>query len=286
MKKLLGIVVLSLLLNSCTGAGSNLSSISVDPGKVIDMSNSTWKDTRGNYVGMIVGDVTITHNFYAGGKCSYSYWDLIKITEWECEWSQIGDKVKLIRKKWPRGCYEGTISGVMINWREDLKARCKTNKYWRSWMSKAISVTKYVGDEPKKVFKKTTLASKKKTCEEIGFKPNTEASANCILRLMEIEEAKLNRASQKDIAATQSLIEQEIAKKSRDQEAWKVLLGLTLGINNIGSTSSNISSGRAACFKSSETTSGLGKICYYNCMGTIRTINITSMQICPLSANF
>ena len=111
------------------------------------------------------------------------------------------------------------------------------------------------------------IESKKQECATIGFKPGTEKMAECILRLLEMEG------------------NEDIARRAREQEAWKTLLfgGMLTGS---GTTTSNTSSGGAACFKSSETTSGTGKICYYNCMGTTRALNITSMQICPLSANF
>jgi len=77
----------------------------------------------------------------------------------------------------------------------------------------------------------------------------------------------------------------EEAKASRDQEAWKVLLGLTLGSNPGSSSSSNSNlNGNISCIKSGEKTSGTNKICYYNCMGSTKTKNVSSMSICPLNA--
>ena len=132
---------------------------------------------------------------------------------------------------------------------------------------------------------KTSLSSKKNTCEDIGFSPNTDPFANCVLKLMEIEENKVNRASQAQIANTQRSIEQEIAKDGRDQEAWKFLLGM-MGTN--GATSSIgglLSPSSVSCNKTGETTSGTNKICYYNCMGSTKTINVGSMQSCPININ-
>ena len=255
MKKLLGILVLGLLLNGCAN-------FTHDPSTY----NQVFKATPdyidiGISISMKVGPAGVSdpstkriaiNHCTSHKKFTYAF--------------QFDDVSK-----------DYNLPGLHVYRFTCSKRQVYKKNYWNNY-------------NPTKVWekdvKKTTLASKKKTCEEIGFKPKTEASANCILRLMEIEEARLNRASQKDIAATQSLIEQEIAKKSRDQEAWKVLLGLTLGTNSFGSASSNTSSGGAACFKSSETTSGTSKICYYNCMGSTKALNISSMQICPLSANF
>jgi len=39
------------------------------------------------------------------------------------------------------------------------------------------------------------------------------------------------------------------------------------------------------CFKSGERTSGMNKICYYNCLGSEAAITIKSHQLCPLSIN-
>ena len=39
------------------------------------------------------------------------------------------------------------------------------------------------------------------------------------------------------------------------------------------------------CFKSGEQTSGMNKICYYDCMGSTAAITISSVQLCPLSIN-
>lgn len=37
------------------------------------------------------------------------------------------------------------------------------------------------------------------------------------------------------------------------------------------------------CFKSGENTSGMNKICFYNCLGSTVAINISSVELCPLT---
>jgi hypothetical protein len=37
------------------------------------------------------------------------------------------------------------------------------------------------------------------------------------------------------------------------------------------------------CFYDSETTSGMNKICYYNCLGSLAAITIGFVDICPMS---
>lgn len=37
------------------------------------------------------------------------------------------------------------------------------------------------------------------------------------------------------------------------------------------------------CFKSGEQTSGMNKICYYNCLGSQAAITIGAVELCPLT---
>jgi len=282
MKKLLGIIVLGLLLSGNAYAE-----------KIVDMTNSVWKDTKGWYFGPIVGGIKYKYNFFEGGNCSYSYWDLIYRTDDDCDWEQNGNKVKIRYGNKMNMCKEGIISSRTIAWH---KINCTSNNVYsdgKKKISKAIFIEKYLDDSNNKdsvqIIKTSSLMDKKNTCKEIGFSPKTDPFANCVLRLMEIEEArsinKVSTNSQKEIAAAQSLIEQEIAKEGRDQEAWKVLLGM---LGTTGSTSASgglLSPGAVSCNKTGESTSGTNKICYYNCMGSTKTINVGSMQFCPININ-
>ncbi|MGO4438561.1 hypothetical protein [Rhizobium sp. RAF56] len=39
------------------------------------------------------------------------------------------------------------------------------------------------------------------------------------------------------------------------------------------------------CFKTGERTSGMNKICYYDCLGSAAAITIGAVELCPLSIN-
>ena len=39
------------------------------------------------------------------------------------------------------------------------------------------------------------------------------------------------------------------------------------------------------CFKTGEETSGMNKICYYDCMGSGAAITVSAVSICPLTIN-
>jgi len=258
--------------------------------RIVDMTNSVWKDTKGNYFGVAIGGMKYKYNFFEGGSCTYQYWDLIYRTGDDCEWSQNGNKVLIdYGAVWRNNCQEGIISGRTIAWHE---VYCGTNDPLdgtKKKMSKAKFVEKYLDNTNNKnsigIIKKTSLTDKKNTCKEIGFSPNTDPFANCVLKLMEIEENQANRSSQEQIANAQSLIEQEIAKEGRDQEAWKVLLGMFGATGSTSASGGLLSPGAVSCNKTGESTSGTNKICYYNCMGSTKTINVGSMQFCPININ-
>jgi len=41
----------------------------------------------------------------------------------------------------------------------------------------------------------------------------------------------------------------------------------------------------STCFKTDEETSGINKICYYDCLGSASAITISSVSLCPLIIN-
>jgi hypothetical protein len=39
------------------------------------------------------------------------------------------------------------------------------------------------------------------------------------------------------------------------------------------------------CFQTGEQSSGMNKICYYDCLGSQAAITVSSVQLCPLTIN-
>ena len=44
-----------------------------------------------------------------------------------------------------------------------------------------------------------------------------------------------------------------------------------------------VANSAVTCFKSGEQTSGMNKICYYNCNGSTAAMTISSVSLCPLT---
>ena len=85
--------------------------------------------------------------------------------------------------------------------------------------------------------------------------------AECVLRLVEIDEAKQNNQLQ----------------KRKNAEA-----GLAAALESIMQSTNNSNSRSTTCFKTGEETGGFNKVCRYNCLGNLVTKTIGSMQMCPL----
>ena len=53
--------------------------------------------------------------------------------------------------------------------------------------------------------------------------------------------------------------------------------------SNTGLWSDGIIKVATTCFKTGERSSGMNKICYYNCLGSEAAITISSTSLCPLT---
>lgn len=59
--------------------------------------------------------------------------------------------------------------------------------------------------------------------------------------------------------------------------------GESRGQSGLGSSGNNDFSGNQTCFKSGEYTSGMNKVCRYDCLGSPAETTISATQLCPLS---
>ena len=66
----------------------------------------------------------------------------------------------------------------------------------------------------------------------------------------------------------------------------KIIKSLIIAIVLLGSTVyPTFVANAVTCFKTGEETSGMNKICYYDCMGSSAAITVSSVSLCPLSIN-
>ena len=66
----------------------------------------------------------------------------------------------------------------------------------------------------------------------------------------------------------------------------KIIKSLIIAIVLLGSVVYPTLTAKAVtCFKTGEETSGMNKICYYDCMGSSAAITVSAVSLCPLSIN-
>ena len=73
------------------------------------------------------------------------------------------------------------------------------------------------------------------------------------------------------------------ADNDRSRQQNDALIRALGAIQQQSSPRPSANSFSSGCFLQSQATSGLNKICYYNCAGSIRAENVGSTQLCPLS---
>ena len=128
---------------------------------------------------------------------------------------------------------------------EEKHEVCKGNMLRGKWegpvscfdgpTNKLISQKVYVDGEeiPKaelaKIKKSLLLSAQKEECSEIGFKPNTEGHANCVLELIKIHSQSTQSSGAVPSSEVQELIELKIKREKQYQadrkiEGWRELL--------------------------------------------------------------
>ena len=85
-----------------------------------------------------------------------------------------------------------------------------------------------------------TIKDKKEQCEEIGFKPQTEKFADCVLRLVELDvkQQQSNKIAQAQQSGNDALVKQ--LQRQQYDRGTDALLNLGQQLLNPGTTNSNI----------------------------------------------
>ena len=215
MKKIFGIIVLSLLLSG-----------NVYANKIPDMKNSVW---------VILDGTKFTYKFEANGRCSYTYRDIFMKTKTDCQWTQNGNKVtiKPSNNYWTRQLsisgYDATGSFSNRNGRVDaLTAKASYIENWLSTSSNSIS-TSNTNDK---------ITQSKQICKDLGFKVKTEKFADCALQMMSIQFETTNKVASASGGTTQEVI----VTHRNDYDIWDALLDFSAAIDPKNKTTTSSSS--------------------------------------------
>jgi hypothetical protein len=301
MKKLLGIMVLGLLFSGCASDPRNFPRSNEGAGNIIKENknfiilaitviHSPWSGSYQPEEDLIKNQIIASNHCASYGKFAFDVDNNLK----HYRGYRNGFKYRCEKKP----------EDIVITYEEMENKRWMTGEInWTNFDTnsdlhiKNVAAENKINKENQIKYKAKKLADNKNRCEEIGFTPQTESFAKCVLKLIELAEIResaliesRSRASlEADMQQQQIDIQDQIAaeaKASRDQQAWGVLLGMTMGSGILDTSSGGLfSPSTVSCNKTGETTSGTNKICYYNCMGSTKTINVGSMQFCPININ-
>ena len=223
MKKVLWITLLSLFIVGC---GQNMNAVQMQDNNRIILTNDPWTEFSGKteYKKKLHKNMASNH-CAKFGKFAFQFANSYK-----------GSRTEGV-EFWCIKNYQDQHFGHKLLW-----TNYKNNRQGSSDLT-------------------STINSKKQKCIEIGFKEETEKLADCVLRLVEIEEAKQNNQVQ----------------KQRNAEA-----GLAAALDSIVKSTNKNSNTGTTCFKTGEETGGFNKVCRYNCLGNLVTTTIGSLQMCPI----
>ena len=125
--------------------------------------------------------------------------------------------------------------------------------------------------------KKKNLASFKKTCKEYDLnKEGTKGLADCVKKLEIEREALQNKIYSKPKNSTIT----SKPKSKIDPSVWDDIITLSTGVMN-GSSKSKTP--KTVCFRKGQEKIGFGKSCRYSCTGSLYTMMVGSMEMCPLT---
>lgn len=263
MKKLLGIIILSLLLsvNSNAYADDDKNLIILCIGEKSDAVNSyeVYPRTINQY------DKEKNHAFYRDKRNCF-------LVISKSQSPALFDKLNSYKRH-----------GNMI-WDSEMKKIRSSYKmeFERLFALKKKDPNNYYATENERLEDKRKVINKelapfKEMCRNIGYTDGTEKFADCTKDLY------LKKLDEENKSQTQTNTTTIIQPKNKiDPSLWDDLLGISKGLLG-GKSSSSSSSSSMSCFKINERVSGTNKICSYNCMGSEVTRNIRSTQICPMS---
>ena len=264
MKKLLGLLFIGLFLTGCFGGGVAWDS----PSKKINYSKSDYSYKQNTYIFQTIrvlsnkpepGLLTYDFNkgmFYGFGNTPF---DAIQDAVGQCR-DYIIDK-NLIDKK----LY--CISTGLQKYHSHLGY--SDILYTKKGLKYKNQIEYQAEINRKEELRRKKVQAKRNECNEMGFVVGTDAMAECILRLKEIEVAiKTN----------------QLERKRRSEAALAAALNGALLSYNQNKTSSTINnSNSVGGFNSGSNSSGMYKTCYYSTSLGTKTKTVFASAPCPMT---
>ena len=283
MKKLLGIIVLSLLLSGNVYAENRPADL-----EIIEFNDPRTLGIRSGNEAHPVNREKAERYCQSKKKFAYQFDSTINYLS--------GNRAGKITKKHRYFCSRENLKTHPIlgnaGWYQTygLGVRFNSNASKRIFNTYRSSQKKEWDDQDNKtteskMFSGNTKNVIKKQCLEFGFKEGTELFADCQLKLFMMQNQNSNN-SQGSSENSTIIIQSDNSgnKRKIDPTVWDDLLklgGISSGSSS-SSSSGSTSTLKSTCYNTGEETGGMNKSCKYSCSGNIVTTTISSLEICPV----
>ena len=158
--------------------------------------------------------------------------------------------------------------------RSSAKLYCHTSYIFRTGYTVNDKISQYNKNNAQSSRKnkntQQNLSSFKENCKQFGYKEGTEKLADCIKDLY----------LKQGVAQNQTTTTTSKPKRKIDPSVWDDIISLSTG-----AMSSKSKTPRKVCFKTGEEKIGFGKSCRYSCTGSLYTMMVGSMEMCPLTVD-
>ena len=258
MKKLLGIMVLGLILTACNPSTQQVVYSGQQSGKI--KVGATKYEVRTAFL----SGWNIDNDPWSGG-CSLKYYKDTQMEIISATRSQdaffVFENVTNLQQKIPQGTYCSSSESNMGN---------GTLKAWVSTLDEAVQIATGKVDMKNQATQQS-IEPYKVMCKNIGYQEGTEKFADCV-KDMYLKNFDTQNQSITNMTG--------VPKKKIDPSVWDDIISLSTG-----TMSSKSKTPRKVCFKTGEEKIGFGKSCRYSCTGSLYTMMVGSMEMCPLTVD-
>jgi len=123
-------------------------------------------------------------------------------------------------------------------------------------------------EKQKQISLESDIKQFKAMCKNIGYSNGTEKFADCVKDLY------IRSLEAKSQTTTST------PKRKIDPSVWDDIISLSTGVMN-GSSKSKTP--KQVCFRTGQEKIGFGKSCRYSCTGSLYTMMVGSLELCPLT---
>ena len=161
--------------------------------------------------------------------------------------------------------------------RSSAKLYCHKSYIFSTGFTQNNKISQYNRSQAQSVRKQKNLSSFKQTCKKDDLnKEGTKRLADCVKKL----QLKLETLQNKTYSKPKNSITTSKPKRTIDPSVWDDIIRLSTD-KIWGSSKSKTA--KKVCIRTGQEKIGFGKSCRYSCTGSLYTMMVGSLEMCPLT---